>query len=237
MVEAKDQLSLTHFRKGAWLSIVSSLIAIALLIGYIYWQQSIYVLASAQEHGDHTYFLSDLFDVERGGLKRQLPFPLYVGQELYYTHNCEYPEQPAMIKFSTGRIQYPRKVYLLLNLQEGFATRRGQSVNGRRIGAIAFEFDVVTGDRFRYYDLIAGVDVREWLIGVTTEEHITTTLSPMTEEIYRSNVPSKENLTAVLDLVTLDIPLDAPNAPLVGVWIIDDTLNALNDCAPGLQIA
>lgn len=225
--------------------LISALISVLLIISSLRtWQEkqkSIYFIAHPNVVGLSNHRNEMFRTLSRTTYTENLTYKsaLEHSDTFYFTENCQMADAPTMLSFRLPiPINQPRNIYLTMNLREGYSNLNGINIRGQVIGHIVLEFTTENKDEnFYYLELIAGKNIREWVIGAEDNGiEIVKNISPgFTHEGYRG-LDLHSGLDAVIDIATFQIPYDVPDAPLIGVWVMDETNGYLGSCNPGIQV-
>ena len=233
------------FGKWGIIGLVLALIAFVLLVisinRWFYNQQSVYFFGYAENPNSVWVKLGDRFNLPVFRTNYWDSFPSKVKNDwpggFYLTQNCKHQEYPEQYSFAfpKGKIFEPRFVYVAANLEEGHATINNQSIVGKTIGSIVFQFE---GTPYIYQELIAGQNIREWLIGAN--DHNFDVIANLTawnvSEIFNGTYKDTD-WSGVIDLIKIDVQqFVSIDKPLIKIWILDGSNQTVGSCDPGLQI-
>ncbi len=125
--------------------------------------------------------------------------------------------------FVVEPIYQPKQVFVFINLENGYSVINGQNIIGQQIGHIEFEF---TGTQTLSYPLIAGENIREWLVGAN-KDIVKNTSASNSHEVYIGKHYKDENMAGILDLIAIGFNNLPSTSPLVRIKIFDETLSVL----------
>ncbi len=152
-----------------------------------------------------------------------IPFNLPAGPNSVTTQAEPIPDFPTTVRLTT-ELYGPEAVYLLItggNIFSGFFDKQ--------IGTVRFYFA-----KNRPYDvpLIAGQNIREWKI--LDEVTVSLASSPQVREVWRTE--STHDGTAIIDLLTIDLPNDYRSDYLMAIEVVDNSTDTVGSMDPAINL-